>query len=132
MRLNREAFKFAKQLINDGCYTMKSGANDRQPQPSDDENLFLRQNGWGEYGKWYLGINLDKNSYTKKRYEFPIGDFKTVSRRRLIAAKQWAAENKYTRIEQAASDLLEMIYQREGLIVEPMRRLGSPLDERSR
>jgi len=41
------------------------------------------------------------------------GDFRKVHRDGLIAAKQRAAQNDYTDIEQAADELLEMIDKRE-------------------
>ena len=62
-----------------------------------------------EYGQWHLGIDKSKGEDTKGRYHFPYGDFKTVHRDGLIAAKERAAQQGYADIEKAADELLQAL-----------------------
>ena len=49
----------------------------RGAKPADHraENEFIRLNGFREH-EWHLAIDDDQDPDTKKRYEFPYGDFK--------------------------------------------------------
>lgn len=107
-KLNKAAFDHAKKLIRDGKFKADTDWSEQQPK-ADDENTFLDKNGWDEYAKWYLGLERGANDETKKRYEFPYGDFKQVHRSGVIAAKQRAAQNDHQDVEKAADELLEMI-----------------------
>jgi hypothetical protein len=84
--LNKAAVTFAKKLITDG-------------KIKNDE---------GHWGQHNPGAKEDKsqNEDSKGRYKFPYGDFKTVHRDGLIAAKERAAQQGYHDIEQAADELL--------------------------
>jgi hypothetical protein len=113
MKLNREAFKHAKNLIRSGKYITDSDWSTDQPS-ADDENRVWEKHGRSEYRQWFLGLDTDKNSQRKGYYTFPFGDFKKVHRAGVIAAKQRAAQNHYHEIEVAANDLLELIDECEG------------------
>ena len=113
VKVNKEAVKFAKHLIEEGNYTTDTDWSERQPS-TDEENKYLDKNGWDTFSKWYLAIDTDDSKGTKGRHEFPFGDFHKVHRRGVIAAKQRAAQNHYTDVEKAADDLLEMIDNKEG------------------
>lgn len=108
MKLNREAVKHAKSLIRDNKVVKNSDWSERQPSP-DVENKFLDKHDWDEYAQWHLGLDEDENEETKGHYGFPYGDFKKVYRDGVIAAKQRAAQNDYSDIENAADELLQMI-----------------------
>lgn len=58
MRLNRQAFEHAKDLITKGMFvTDQRDAWSEHPehQPSAaDENDFIRKHGYDEFGKWHL------------------------------------------------------------------------------
>jgi hypothetical protein len=112
VKVNQDAVKRAKSLIKDHKIDMDSDWSKDQPS-ADEENKYLDQKGWSEYGKWYLAIDTDENEETKARHKFPFGDFKQLHRDGLIAAKQRAAQNDYKSIEKAADDLLQMIDSRE-------------------
>jgi hypothetical protein len=114
MKLNHSAVAQAIQLIHDGKYVVDSEWSEAQPF-SNQENKFLDEHAWFEYGKWYLGIDPKEDRDSKSRYRFPYGEFKNVHRSGLIAAKQRAAQNGYDEIEKAADGLLEMINEREGI-----------------
>jgi hypothetical protein len=110
VKLNKRAFEYAKQLINDG----HAVADDRDAwsahQPSaEDENEFIRLFGFDEYGKWHLGIDDDENEETKARYKFPYGDLEDVHRCAVLAAESRAGQYKYSDIETAAAHLHGMV-----------------------
>ncbi len=55
------------------------------------------------------GTSASKAEDTKGRYHFPYGDYQTVRRDGLIAAKERAAQQGYTDIEKAADELLQTL-----------------------
>lgn len=112
VKLNSEAVKFAKDLIKSGKYIVGTDWSEEQPS-TDEENQFAQNQGWDTYAQWHLGVDTDYEKDEKSRYAFPFGDFKKVHRKGVIAAKQRAAQNDYTEIENAADDLLQMIDARE-------------------
>jgi hypothetical protein len=114
MKVNQSAVKHAKKLIKDGKYVVDSDWSKSQSSTAQ-ENKFLDEHDWNEYGEWHLGMDSKEDKDTKGHYGFPYGDFKKVHRSGVIAAKQRAAQNDYPDIEKAADDLLEMINEREGI-----------------
>jgi hypothetical protein len=113
IRLNEDAVKQATRLIKDGRYILESDWSEEQPSASE-ENKYLRQHNWKEFGCWYLGLDTDEDDDTKGRYKFPYGDFKKVHRDGLIAAKQRAAQYNYRDIEKSADELLQMLEHKVG------------------
>jgi hypothetical protein len=110
VRLNRAAFSHAKELINEGKVVLDERDAWSEHQPSaEEENEFIRLHGFGEYGKWHLGIDDEEHEETKGRYKFPYGDFKAVHRCGVLSAENRAAQNKYRDIETAAAHLHGMI-----------------------
>ena len=107
--LNPQAVTYAKRLIQDGTLTNDQGNwSLHNPEPAE-ENAFLEDHEIEEYGNWHLGLDMSKGKDTKGRYKFPYGDFKTVRRDGLIAAKQRAAQQGYQDIENAADKLLQLL-----------------------
>ena len=104
--LNHTAVTFAKGLIKDGKIKNDQGHWGEHNPDSTEENAFLKKHEIDEYAKWHLGEDKTQNEDTKGRYKFPYGDFKTVHRDGLIAAKERAAQQGYHDIEQAADELL--------------------------
>ncbi|MFZ3375964.1 MAG: hypothetical protein WA183_10455, partial [Chthoniobacterales bacterium] len=115
------AFESCKELIRRGCVIIdKKGAwGQHQPSP-EEENKFIRLHGFEEYAKWHLGIDEGRPEATKARYKFPCGDFKNVHRCAVLAVKSRAAQYNYDEIEQAASDLLQMIEMQRGSGATPL------------
>jgi hypothetical protein len=110
LQLNENAFTFAEQLIKQGHVIADGRGAWGEHRPSaDDENAFIRVNGFSEYAKWHLGIDERYPENTKRRYKFPYGDFKNVHRCGLLAARSRAAEYRYYDIEDGAARLIEMI-----------------------
>jgi hypothetical protein len=104
--LNKTAVTFAKSLIKNGKIKNDEGQWGEHNPDSAEENAYLQKHEIEEYAKWHLGEDTSKGEDTKGRYKFPYGDFKTVHRDGLIAAKERAAQQGYQDIEQAADELL--------------------------
>ena len=107
--LNSTAVTFAKRLIQDGKLKNDEGHWGEHNPGASEENAFLKKHEIEEYGNWHLGLDMSKGEDTKGRYKFPYGDFKTVHRDGLIAAKERAAQQGYRDIENAADELLGLL-----------------------
>ena len=105
-RVNEDAVKQARKLIDDGKVDVDTEWSDAAPS-ADDENAEIEKRGYDGYGAWHLAIDPDASEETKGRYKFPYGDFSRVNRAALIHAKQRAAQNGHDEIEKAADDLLQ-------------------------
>src|SRR4051812_36380972 len=110
VRLNDRAYEHAKTLIAGGKVVLDERDAWSEHQPTaEQENEFISQHGFREYGKWYLGINDERDEDTKGRYEFPYGDFENVHRCGVLAAESRAGQYKHADIEAAAAHLHGML-----------------------
>ena len=110
VKLHESAFEYAKALINDGRFVYDERDAWSEHQPSrQQENDFIAQHGFGEYGKWHLGIDTEEAEETKARYKFPYGDFVNVHRCGLLSAESRAGQYKHYDIENACAHLHGMI-----------------------
>jgi hypothetical protein len=107
-RVNDDAVKHARKLIDAGTYDDDTEWSDAAPS-ADDENAEIEKRGYEGLSRWYLAVDPEANEQTKKRYAFPYGDFSKVNRAALIHAKQRAAQNGHDAIEKAADDLLDRL-----------------------
>ncbi|GAA4363043.1 hypothetical protein GCM10023185_31460 [Hymenobacter saemangeumensis] len=111
--LNPQAVIYARRLIQDGKLQNDQGHWREHNPDTDQENAFLEEHELEEYGNWHLGLDMSKGEDSKGRYKFPYGDFKTVHRDGLIAAKERAAQQGYSDIEKAADELLQLLEGQE-------------------
>jgi hypothetical protein len=76
VKLNENAFAFAKELITQGRAVVdkKNSWRDHHPM-TEAENEFIQVQGFAEYRKWYLGIDETHAEDTKARYKFPLRRF---------------------------------------------------------
>jgi hypothetical protein len=110
VKLNKQAFEHATELIEQGKFVFDEKDMWSEHQPStQDENEYIREHGFGEYAKWFLGIDTDEDEDNKGRYKFPFGDFEKVHRCGVLAAESRAGQYKYDDIEDAAAHLHGMI-----------------------
>ncbi len=105
-RVNEDAVQQARKLIDGGKVDVDTEWSDAAPS-TDDENAELEKHGYAAYAAWHLAVDPDAGEETKSRYRFPYGDFTQVNRAALIHAKQRAAQNDHSEIEQAADELLQ-------------------------
>jgi hypothetical protein len=109
-KLNRGAFLYAKELIEEGrvVHDERDAWSEDQPTAAE-ENEFIAKHGWAEYAKWHLGLDESAPEDTKKRYTFPYGDFKRVHRCAILTVESRAGQYEHLDIEEAAARLHEMI-----------------------
>lgn len=105
-KLNEDAVKHARKLIDNGAYDDTTDWSDAAPSV-DDANKEIDKESFDDFAEWHLGINPDGSEGTKGRFAFPYGDFKKVNRAALIHAKQRASQNDHTEIMKAADELLQ-------------------------
>jgi hypothetical protein len=110
VHLHKSAFEYAKEVIRKKRVTLDARDAWSEHQPTaEQENEFIRLHGYGEYGKWHLGIDEEEQSGSKKRYKFPYGDFLTVHRCGVISAESRAGQYKHSDIQIAAAHLHGML-----------------------
>jgi hypothetical protein len=110
VKLSESAFRFAKQLVGAGRHTLDERDDWSEHQPtSEQENAFIDEHGYREYGRWHLGRDDEHGAETKAHYRFPYGDFQTVHRCGVLAAESRAAQRDYADIESAAAHLHGML-----------------------
>ncbi len=111
--VNDDAVAHARRLIETRQYVLDSDWGEVQPKPSD-EDVFLKNHSWKEYGEWHLGLTDGASEETKGRYAFVIGEFRRVHRSGLIACQYRAAEWRHKEVELAAHDLLQRLDRKSG------------------
>jgi hypothetical protein len=110
VRLSQRSYQYAKRLIGEGRYVVDVMDDWSEHQPTTkEENEFIEQHGYREFGRWHLGEDDEEDEDTKSRYKFPYGDFKNVHRCGVLAAEVRAAQRDYTDIEVAAAHLHGML-----------------------
>lgn len=108
--LNQRAFDYAKQFIEEGKFVRDDRDMWSEHQPSaEQENRFIAEHGFAEYGKWHLGIDPNEDEQTKAHYTFPYGDFARVHRCGVLSAESRAGQYHYYDIERAAAHLHGML-----------------------
>jgi hypothetical protein len=74
VKLHRPGYDHAIKLIEDGHVVLDERDAWSEHQPSAQaENAFIEQHGYGEYGRWHLGVDDEANPETKGRYSSPTG-----------------------------------------------------------
>jgi len=110
IKLNETASTFAMELIKQGDVIADGQGAWTEHRPSaGEENEFIRVHGFAEYAKWHLGIDRRFSETSKRRYKFPYGDFKSVHRCGLLAAKARARQYGYTNIRDATAELVRAV-----------------------
>jgi hypothetical protein len=113
-KLNQRAFEHAKELIKAGSFVLDERDDWSEHQPTaEQENRFIEEHGWAEFGRWYLGVDEDKPEETKSRYSFPYGDFSKVHRCGLLAAESRAGQYDHLDVELAVAHLHGMLEMAE-------------------
>jgi hypothetical protein len=103
--VNKRGVAKARALIDAHQYRVRSQWADAQPRAAE-QNAFLKNNSWQEYGAWHLALTDGKSDDTKARYAFVFGDFRRLHRMGLVACYYRAAEWEHTEVMVAAHKLL--------------------------
>jgi hypothetical protein len=110
VKLHRAGADHARSLIEARRFVVDERDDWSEHQPSAaDENRFIEEHGWTEYGRWHLGVDDDAPHETKGHWKFPYGDFEKVHRCGLLAAESRAAQYEYGDVERAAVHLRGML-----------------------
>jgi hypothetical protein len=110
VKLNRRAYEHAQKLIKDRHAVLDDRDAWSEHQPSaGQENAYLEEHGFGEFGRWYLAVDDEMDPDTKGHYKFPYGDFEDVHRCGVLSAESRAAQNRYDDVEVAAAHLHGML-----------------------
>ena len=110
VKLHRPGYDHARQLVGDERVVLDERDAWSEHQPSAaDENAFIDEHGWAEYGRWHLAVDDEANRETKGHYKFPYGDFSAAHRCAVLAAESRAGQRKYVDVENAAAHLHGML-----------------------
>ena len=110
VKLNQRGFDHARELVESGRFVADERDDWSDDQPSAaQENAFIEEHGWDEFGRWHLAIDSDATPETKGHYKFPYGDFAKVHRCALLAAESRAGQRKYADVQNAATQLHGML-----------------------
>jgi hypothetical protein len=109
-KLHRSGYEHAQKLAKEGQVVLDERDDWSEHQPSaEQENEYLEEHGFDEYGKWHLGVDDEKPADTKGHYRFPYGDFGEVHRCGVLAAESRAGQYKHDDIKSAAAHLHGML-----------------------
>ena len=110
VKLSNGAYAYAKRMIEEHRVVLDDRDAWSEHQPSTrEENAFIAEHGWSEYGHWHLGIDDEAKPDTKAHYKFPYGDFQDVHRCAILSAESRAAQRKYEDIKSAVAHLHGML-----------------------
>jgi hypothetical protein len=110
VRLNERAYEHAQRLVRERRVVRDGRDSWSEHRPSaGQENEFIEAHGWGEYQKWFLGIDDEQREHTKQRHKFPYGDFRDLHRCAVLSAEVRAAQYDYVDIEMACAHLHGMV-----------------------
>jgi hypothetical protein len=110
VRLNRRAYQHAQTLIKDGRVVLDDRDDWSEHRPSaQQENEYLEEHGYSEYGKWFLGVDDEHSRDRKGHYKFPYGDFEKVHRCGVLSAESRAGQYKHEDVKSAAAHLHGML-----------------------
>jgi hypothetical protein len=110
VKLHRPGYNHATQLVEDGKVVLDDRDDWSEHQPSArDENAFIEEHGYAEYGRWHLAVDDEAAPETKGRYKFPYGDFAAVHRCAVLSAESRAGQRKYADVQNAAAHLHGML-----------------------
>ena len=116
VKLSRRSYTFAQEQIAAGHAVLDDRDDWSEHQPSTrEENEFIAEHGWDEYGRWHLATDETRPAHTKAHYKFPFGDFQDVHRCAILSAESRAAQRHYDDVERAVAHLhgmLELLRQR--------------------
>jgi len=110
VKRHNPGYNHAKELIGAGRVVLddRDGWSEHQPSAAE-ENAFIEEHGYAQYGRWHLAIDDAHRPDTKGRYKFPYGDFRAVHRCATLAAESRAGQRKYVDVELAAAHLHGML-----------------------
>jgi len=103
-------YEHAQDLVKAGEVVKDDRDDWSEHQPTAaEENAFIEEHGWREYGRWHLATDDESGEETKEHWKFPYGDFERVHRCGILAAESRAGQYDYSDVKSAAAHLHGMI-----------------------
>jgi hypothetical protein len=110
VKLHEPGYEQAQRLIKSGRVVRDERDDWSEHQPTaEEENRFVEEHGWREYGSWHLAADDEHDAETKEHWKFPYGDFEQVHRCGLLAAESRAGQYGYDDVKSAAAHLHGMV-----------------------
>lgn len=110
VKLHQPGYDHAQSLIKAGSVVKDERDDWSEHQPTaEEENAFIEEHGWREYGRWHLAADDESDEDTKEHWKFPYGDFERVHRCGVLAAESRAGQYDYDDVKSAAAHLHGMI-----------------------
>ena len=73
VKLNSSAFDHAKKLIKEGKFVLDDRDAWSEHRPTaQQENSYIKEHGYDEYERWYLGIDDEATPATKGAVQVPV------------------------------------------------------------
>jgi hypothetical protein len=108
--LNRLSYVYAQKLISNRRCELDEGDRWTYHKPARAaQKRFIEEHGLAEFAWWHLGEDDEQAPNSKRRYQFPYGDFDRVHRCAVLAAEARAARCEYADIEWAAAHLCGLL-----------------------
>jgi len=120
MNLFKEGLKQAESLIQSGAIDRASTWDEEKPS-LEDQDQYIKENGWEKYTHWFLGVNGEVAEQTKGQVSLLYGDFQNVHRSALRYILQMAEKYDYEDIEHETKRLLTMIDEKVDVVDEASR-----------
>ena len=105
VNLNPAAVTLAEQLLEGGDYRINSVWREARPSEAATDD-YLDRKGYDSLAQWYLGVDSEAEPGSKESLRFPIGDFKSVHRSGILAARDEANKMGAGAIAEAADELI--------------------------
>ncbi len=102
LTINREAVKYAIELIEEGKRARNTQWKDSQPSAKKAQQYRAEQ-GDAAFAKWYLAV--DENG----AHQFPVGDFRRVHESGVRAARRYGELNDQPALVEAADEILDIL-----------------------
>jgi hypothetical protein len=110
VKLSKRSYEHAQRLVHEGKVVLDDRDEWSEHQPTTaEENDFIAEHGYEEYGRWHLGVDDSRPADTKGRYSFPYGDFADVHRCAILSAESRAGQYGHDDIKSAAAHLHGML-----------------------
>lgn len=107
MKLNPVGIAHAKSLIDQGQYRLNTPWRTIQPSEAAARK-FLDQHGAADYARWYLAVDPAQPADSPEHYLLPLGDFKSIHRSGVVAARDRADREGAVELRQAVEDILDL------------------------
>ena len=73
VKLHQPGLRQARSLVRDGKVVRDERDDWSEDAPTpDEENAFIEEHGWAEYGHWHLGVDDDEDRETKGALQVPV------------------------------------------------------------